>query len=68
MILASLPDFSAVLQTPTAHISLASLYRLEASTMSRKTSTARREAFFRALAETGNQTLAAERAKIHRAG
>lgn len=32
--------------------------------MSRKTSTARREAFFRALAETGNQTLAAERAKV----
>jgi hypothetical protein len=34
--------------------------------MSRKTSTARREAFFRALAETGNQTLAAERAKVSR--
>jgi hypothetical protein len=32
--------------------------------MSRKTSTARREAFFRALAETGNRTLAAERAKV----
>ncbi|MCW3847026.1 hypothetical protein OF829_07220 [Sphingomonas sp. LB-2] len=34
--------------------------------MSRKFSTARREAFFRALAETGNQTLAAERAKVSR--
>lgn len=34
--------------------------------MSHKTSTARREAFFRALAETGNQTLAAERAKVSR--
>lgn len=32
--------------------------------MSRKTSIARREAFFRALAETGNRTLAAERAKV----
>jgi hypothetical protein len=34
--------------------------------MSRKTSTARREAFFRALRETGNQTLACERAKVSR--
>lgn len=34
--------------------------------MSRKTSTARREAFFRALAATGNQTIAAERAKVSR--
>jgi hypothetical protein len=32
--------------------------------MSRKTSTARREAFFRALGETGNRTIAAERAKV----
>jgi hypothetical protein len=34
--------------------------------MSRKTSAARREAFFRALAATGNQTIAAERAKVSR--
>lgn len=34
--------------------------------MARKTSEARREAFFRALAETGNQTIAAERAKVSR--
>ncbi|MBO9621490.1 MAG: hypothetical protein J7500_02135 [Sphingomonas sp.] len=34
--------------------------------MSRKTSEARREAFFRALAETGNQTIAAERARVSR--
>lgn len=34
--------------------------------MSHKTSPARREAFFRALAETGNQTIAAERAKVSR--
>ena len=34
--------------------------------MSAKTSTARREAFFRALAETGNQTIAAERARVSR--
>lgn len=34
--------------------------------MSRKISAARREAFFRALAETGNQTIAAERAKVSR--
>lgn len=32
--------------------------------MTRKTSSARREAFFRALAETGNRTIAAERAKV----
>lgn len=32
--------------------------------MSRKTSHARREEFFRALAETGNRTIAAERAKV----
>ena len=32
--------------------------------MSAKTSAARREAFFRALAETGNRTIAAERAKV----
>lgn len=34
--------------------------------MSRKTSPARVEAFFRALAETGNQTIAAERARVSR--
>lgn len=34
--------------------------------MSRKTIAARREAFFRALAQTGNQTIAAERAKVSR--
>lgn len=34
--------------------------------MGRKTSMARREAFFRALAATGNQTIAAERAKVSR--
>ena len=34
--------------------------------MSRKTSPARRAAFLKALAETGNQTLAAERAKVSR--
>lgn len=34
--------------------------------MTRKTSPARREAFFKALAETGNQTIAAERAKVSR--
>lgn len=34
--------------------------------MSAKTSAARRAAFFAALAETGNQTLAAERAKVSR--
>jgi hypothetical protein len=34
--------------------------------MSRKTSPARRSAFFKALEETGNQTLAAERAKVSR--
>ena len=34
--------------------------------MSRKTSERRRAAFFRALAETGNQTVAAERAKVSR--
>ncbi len=34
--------------------------------MSKKTSIARRAAFFRALAETGNQTVAAERAKVSR--
>ena len=32
--------------------------------MSAKTSAARRRAFFAGLAETGNQTLAAERAKV----
>jgi hypothetical protein len=34
--------------------------------MARKTSATRREAFFRALRETGNQTIAAERAKVSR--
>ena len=34
--------------------------------MSARTSMARREAFLRALAETGNQTIAAERAKVSR--
>lgn len=34
--------------------------------MSRKTSMTRREAFFRALTETGNQTIAAERARVSR--
>ena len=34
--------------------------------MSHKTSTARRAAFFAALAETGNQTIAAERARVSR--
>ncbi len=34
--------------------------------MSAKTSAGRREAFFRALAETGNQTISAERAKVSR--
>lgn len=34
--------------------------------MSAKTSAVRREAFFRALAETGNQTIAAERARVSR--
>ncbi|PAX07115.1 hypothetical protein [Sphingomonas lenta] len=34
--------------------------------MSAKTSERRRAAFFKALAETGNQTLAAERAKVSR--
>ncbi len=34
--------------------------------MSRKTSTARRAAFLRALGETGNYTVAAERAKVSR--
>lgn len=34
--------------------------------MSRKTSAARRAAFFKALRETGNQTIAAERAKVSR--
>jgi len=34
--------------------------------MTRKTSPARVEAFFRALAETGNQTIAAERARVSR--
>lgn len=34
--------------------------------MSRKTSPARRAAFLRAVAETGNQTIAAERAKVSR--
>ncbi|MDT8760821.1 hypothetical protein MZO42_19140 [Sphingomonas psychrotolerans] len=34
--------------------------------MSRKTSMTRREAFFRAPTETGNQTIAAERAKVSR--
>ncbi len=34
--------------------------------MSGKTIAARREAFFRALAQTGNQTIAAERAKVSR--
>lgn len=34
--------------------------------MSAKTSTARREAFFRALSETGNQTVSAERARVSR--
>jgi hypothetical protein len=35
--------------------------------MTAKTSPARRDAFFKALAETGNQTIAAERAKVSRA-
>jgi hypothetical protein len=39
---------------------------MEAIQMSRKTSPARRAAFLKALAETGNQTLAAERAKVSR--
>lgn len=34
--------------------------------MSHKTTPARREAFFRALGETGNQTIAAERARVSR--
>lgn len=34
--------------------------------MSAKTSAARREAFFKALAETGNQTISAERARVSR--
>ena len=34
--------------------------------MSRKTSPARRAAFLKALSETGNQTIAAERAKVSR--
>lgn len=34
--------------------------------MSAKTSNARREAFFKALAETGNQTISAERARVSR--
>lgn len=34
--------------------------------MSRKTSQARREAFFAALSETGNQTISAERARVSR--
>ena len=34
--------------------------------MSAKTSTARRAAFFTALAETGNQTISAERARVAR--
>lgn len=60
------PIFFAVLQPALAHISLALNNTTRGKGMVAKTSEARRRAFFRALAATGNQTLAAERAKVSR--